>query len=373
MVQAQIAAAAAAVDCCVDDLTAGFELSGDLVHLNGSERTALAGRLGAGLCDLLMISMGYVWRDQADKIIHTKKPLADFVYEGPPAQSLGVVLAEAKGTTTKGTQAATQTRADKAYQRQVSRYIGLNTRVGRVIHGYAVSFRAPLGKPGYLCVAETGIFPVGSHSAEPASTSEPSIHQSANVSASTAIGNFATALRLIGAEQAGQDLANSLFSRSSRARAVEALSSLLKTSGDGNYIRGSSGSNLLPYAGISFGIRKNPLVALHNLLERAGEGPLHREVIELPIYSKEENLISESESFVEFPDGVVAFADPNAEAFGMRLVYPELSQGRVWASRSQEELERVVLVEPFTVVEDIFTTQKVRSSALRKLGYESNE
>lgn len=144
----------------VDDLGTSFHVTSDLYSFADSERAGIAGRIGAGICDLYMVQRGYTWRDHARSIIRTTGPLADFVYEGGDAAGLGVVLAEAKGSfRTVVNRGHIKSIAENGYRRQVHNYIGNNTVAGRVLHGYAIGFG---GVPGsnrepYLHVEETGI------------------------------------------------------------------------------------------------------------------------------------------------------------------------------------------------------------------------
>lgn len=371
MVQAQISAAAAAIDYCVDEGTTGFELSKDLIHLNGSERTALAGRLGAGLCDLFMVSLGYVWRDQADRIISTRKPLADFIYEGPPVRSHGVALAEAKGSTGYGTQTATQKRADQAYQRQVASYIGTITSAGEVVHGYAISLRSPIGKPGYLCIAETGI--------QPENTEDMGIHAPADqpalfggrVSVSTAVGNFATALRLIGAEFQGTLLRAALYNNSIRKDAIDSLKRLLDDA-IGNYIMGRIHGTFFPYSGTRFGIRPEPLISIIRHLEDSDPEDSEARILELPIFSRSAAIKTNQDEFVEFPDGLAAFSISREEAYGMEASRPpEVPSQEL--RRAREALLRVLPLATKAKVEELSFEKEIEVFARPALHYESNQ
>lgn len=147
LLQWRAASASADVDYCIDELTEAFVLSKDLLAVMGAERTAIVGRIGAGMCDLYMQSLGYVWRDQAEHQLQVRGPLADFIYEGPSTQGLGVALVEAKGSTLALSRARAQEYVNKAYRRQVEIHLGAATAVGQVIHGYAVGLRAGIGRP----------------------------------------------------------------------------------------------------------------------------------------------------------------------------------------------------------------------------------
>lgn len=85
------------VEWLVDDGTT-FELSQYVHSLADSERTSFAGRVGAGVTDLLMNTLGYTWRDDASCLSRPLAPHADFIYADGAVSGHGVVLAE--GATT---------------------------------------------------------------------------------------------------------------------------------------------------------------------------------------------------------------------------------------------------------------------------------
>jgi len=120
---------------------AGFELSPLLADLADSERTHFASRIGAGITDLYMNALGYVWRDNAACLSSALKPHADFLYHGGNALGHGVVLAEARGSfATEVSDAGMAAAAERKYLRQVRPYIGAISPHGRVIHGYSIAF-----------------------------------------------------------------------------------------------------------------------------------------------------------------------------------------------------------------------------------------
>lgn len=376
LIQAQMAAAAASVDYCIDDGSTGFELSPDLQHLNGAERTALAGRIGAGLCDLYMISLGYVWRDQAIRLVRTRKPLADFVYEGPPTHGFGVAIAEAKGSTQRGTYSATQKIVDSAYHRQVEGHLGTTTAAGDVVHGYVVGLRAPLGQPGFLCVAETGVTPPisapgGTSGGVQGSAQEgaqegdrpPSdAPASAAVSLSTALGNFSTALWLAGKRSQSIRLRRLRDGRDKPAATVEALKALIEDS-DGTYILGHTHGTFFPYTGIRFAVRIEPVRVLLKLLTEIHREDMERASVEMPIFPTTLGDSTNSTDFVQFPDGLAAFEISREEALLLEAALPpEPSLDPVHTARTRRKMREEYLMSTIdevpVTVDDIEEIEK---------------
>ncbi len=137
-----------------------FELTPDILYLADSERTTFSGRCGAGVTDLYMNALGYVWRDNAASLASTLDPRADFIYEGGNVAGHGVVLAEARGSFAANASASTISNfAENKYLRQVKRYINEVLPSGeRIVHGYSVAFGSKPGMPGsFLGVSETRI------------------------------------------------------------------------------------------------------------------------------------------------------------------------------------------------------------------------
>ena len=134
-----------------------FELSPFISSLADAERSGFAGRVGAGMTDLLMNTLGYVWRDNAICLSSTLDPHADFVYAGGAASGHGVVLAEAHGSFAQNVSANRIAAAARdKYLRQVRPHIACFSIHGQVVHGYAVAFGSnPASLDTYLHVAET--------------------------------------------------------------------------------------------------------------------------------------------------------------------------------------------------------------------------
>jgi hypothetical protein len=70
---------------------ADFGLSPSITSLADAERSGFAGRVGAGMTDLLMNPLGYVWRDNAICLSTNLNRHADFIYAGGPVSVHGVV------------------------------------------------------------------------------------------------------------------------------------------------------------------------------------------------------------------------------------------------------------------------------------------
>ena len=134
-------------------------LSSNLQYLADTQRTLLGARIGAGVTDLLMNTLGYAWRDNAASLATSGGTHPDFIYGGGNARGFGVVLAEAHGSFSSQTSGALiSRRAISKYQRQVTPHIIGTSTHGPVIHGYSVAVGARTGYPGsYLHVAETHI------------------------------------------------------------------------------------------------------------------------------------------------------------------------------------------------------------------------
>jgi hypothetical protein len=185
LVAAVVASSRALCEFLVDDATPVFAITDDVFDLADAERTALSGRIGAGMADQMMETLGSAWRDIAEQLILSSGPLADFVYQEKLGRS--IVLTEAKGSiSNKASSTAARTRAGNAYRRQVDPYVFTSPSapnghapIGLIEHGYVVAFAARPG-PGsssppangadaFVVVAETD-----STSAAAGSTSSPS-------------------------------------------------------------------------------------------------------------------------------------------------------------------------------------------------------
>lgn len=198
---ALLRAATALTEAVFDDVGSGFDLLAEVEMIEQTARTALAGAIGAGICDLFMVLMGYTWHDHANRVV-TGSPLADFVYEGGAASGHGIVLAEAKGSFAKHVDSkSVRVSCEAAYARQVGPYVGQSTVAGTVVHGYAVkvgcqlvSVRTPPPPYAFVHVTQT---PTGAHPWS-SSSSVPSA-PSGNPSTTIALGNYRAAFMLAGA------------------------------------------------------------------------------------------------------------------------------------------------------------------------------
>jgi hypothetical protein len=150
--------ALAQLECLISNGSA-FELTPDFGDLADIERTLFAARCGAGITDLYMNALGYVWRANAACLSEALNPHADFLYDGGNVDGHGVVLAEAHGSfaaTATGKTVAAQAR--RKYARQVKPYVNTGSPFGHVVHGYSVAFGSKPGTTGaFLSLAETRI------------------------------------------------------------------------------------------------------------------------------------------------------------------------------------------------------------------------
>ena len=144
------------VEWLVED-GAAFALSQHLQALADAERTSFAGRVGAGITDLLMNALGFTWRDNASCLSSSLAPHADFIYADGAVSGHGVVLAEAHGSFAASVSSAGVTReAKRKYLRQVRPHLATASPHGKVVHGYSIAFGSRPGAAGaFLHVAET--------------------------------------------------------------------------------------------------------------------------------------------------------------------------------------------------------------------------
>lgn len=146
------------VEWLVDNGTT-FALSQYIHSLADAERTSFAGRIGAGVTDLLMNALGYTWRDNASCHSSSLAPHADFIYADGAVSGHGVVLAEARGSFAANvTSAGISRQAKDKYLRQVKPHLATVSPHGKVIHGYSIAFGSRPGATGaFLHLAETRI------------------------------------------------------------------------------------------------------------------------------------------------------------------------------------------------------------------------
>ena len=169
LVAAMTLSAKAMFEFLIDDVSTVLGITDEVFELADAERTALSGRIGAGIADLVMDALGYSWRDLAEEVIAVPGRLADFAYDS----GTDVVLAEAKGSISAGASASgNENRALRAYKGQVDPHIFTSppaprghAPVGLIAHGYASSVSGLPGSkssppPGngadaFLAVAQT--------------------------------------------------------------------------------------------------------------------------------------------------------------------------------------------------------------------------
>ena len=135
-----------------------FTLSSDFHLLADAARTSFAGSVGAGISDLIMVDMGYTWRDNAEGLSSARGPRPDFIYDDGPAAGHGMVIVEAHGSFAKKiTSAKIERRTRNKLGRQViPNLTSVHPLYGEAIHGYCVGFGSrPGSKDSFLCVADT--------------------------------------------------------------------------------------------------------------------------------------------------------------------------------------------------------------------------
>jgi hypothetical protein len=139
----------------VDEGGVIFELKDGIRDLADFERNSFVGRIAAGVTDLLMNELGYIWRANASEAIPTREALGDFLYTGGPV-GRQVVLAESKGTAgVRATANSIRRKVTDAYERQVRPHVGEVTPLGQIVHGYAVALSIFPNSPAFVHVAET--------------------------------------------------------------------------------------------------------------------------------------------------------------------------------------------------------------------------
>jgi hypothetical protein len=178
-----------------------FEVSPFITALADAERSGFAGRVGAGVADLLMNSLGYAWRDNAICLSGSFDPHADFIYGAGPVAPHGVVLTEAHGSFAQSvSESRIMGEARRKYLRQVRPHIASHCVHGDVIHGYSVAFGSnPSSLETYLHVAETKISKSKGGSSPPAV--EPGSGRAGIVPTSLALASHRSNLLLMGATQ----------------------------------------------------------------------------------------------------------------------------------------------------------------------------
>ena len=132
-----------------------FGLSPVIGSLADAERSAFAGRVGAGITDLVMNALGYTWRDNA-VCLSGAGVRPDFIYGGGQAAGHGVVLAEAHGSLAENVnRARIEREANRKYLRQVKPHVGGSCPHGKLVHGYSAAFGSnPTSQDTFLHVTE---------------------------------------------------------------------------------------------------------------------------------------------------------------------------------------------------------------------------
>lgn len=143
--------------CLIDENSPSLVTS-NIKYLADADKISFAGCVGAGITDLLMNTLDYAWRDNAEKLSTGSRP--DFIYGGGNAQKLGVVIAEAHGSFSKSvTETYIRNRSEEKYCKQVHTNLEeMYTANEKVIHGYSIAYGAnPITHNVALHVSETDI------------------------------------------------------------------------------------------------------------------------------------------------------------------------------------------------------------------------
>ena len=137
----------------------GFELKREIYDLADTERRFFAARVGAGVTELYMNKLGYVWRANASSLSKGNGRYPDFIYHGGRSAGHGMVLAEAHGTFANSTRKSDVTRQSKnKYCMQVEKHLECTFKGQKMIHGYSIAFGSSPKKHGaYLSLTETQI------------------------------------------------------------------------------------------------------------------------------------------------------------------------------------------------------------------------
>lgn len=175
---------------CFEDQP-NIKIKSEFLHFADTGRSDLPGMVGGGITDLVMNTLGYVWRDNFEDHTHPHDPHPDYIYGGGAAEGLGIVVAEAHGSFAKSVDQDYITgKAIKKYGHQVRPRVGHSVDQLQVLHGYSVAFGSnPNAAGAFLHVAETD---------------HPNRHQptddESNVPASLAIATHGANLSLLGAD-----------------------------------------------------------------------------------------------------------------------------------------------------------------------------
>jgi hypothetical protein len=189
----------------VEDPPRLFCVTKDVEYFADAKRTSFSGDIGAGIADLIMTRMGYLYRDNARTLLRTGK-VGDFVYDGPPTGRTGVVLVEAKGRISATTTLATlQTTVRNGYVNQVLPHVGKTLNQIKILHGYAVGLGSQPGAVSSdIHIEETSYLPaVPSNPSFPPDFSAADARPPSSSFSATqvALGNYRALFGLLGADE----------------------------------------------------------------------------------------------------------------------------------------------------------------------------
>jgi hypothetical protein len=165
----------------------------DIEDLADSMRTAFSGSFGAGMADLYMSQLGYVFRCNGRELLG-RGVVFDLAYDATSSAGNHIVAVEAKGSIQSGADlVAVRASAKRGYSAQVLPHLGAVVKHATVVHGYAIGSGSQL-KRGVCCdmhVQETK----WSSGAQGGSPGVPPATQRPN--ANVAIRNYRDVFRLL--------------------------------------------------------------------------------------------------------------------------------------------------------------------------------
>ena len=134
-----------------------FTLSKNFLHLADAARASFAGSVGAGIADLVMNRLGYVWRDNAESLCQTYRSRPDFIYGDGPAARHGMVIVEAHGSFAKNITLPTikKRTTDKLVRQVMPNLTSCHPQYGNVINGYCIGFGSSPNRSGSFCASRT--------------------------------------------------------------------------------------------------------------------------------------------------------------------------------------------------------------------------
>jgi len=134
------------VDAAHSDLT----FLTDIEDLSDNLRTGFSGFFGAGMLDLYLSQLGYIFHCNGRELI-PKGKVFDLAYDASTGTTGQLIAAEAKGSIQGGaTLAAIRSDAQAGYNSQITPHLGTTVHGATIVHGYAIGTGSQL-KRGVCC------------------------------------------------------------------------------------------------------------------------------------------------------------------------------------------------------------------------------